>query len=243
MSLDPLPPFAQAALLLDLDGTLVDIAPTPEAVVVAPGLADTLSALRGHLDDAVAIVTGRPIETVDRLLDRAPWAVAGEHGGAIRRQPDAAIERPDLPGAPADWVDAATALADANPGALLERKARGFALHYRNAPSAGPLFGDALRAMLDDRFDLLAGHMVWEVRPRGADKGIAVERLMQHPPFARRLPVFIGDDVTDEDGMRVARRMGGAGLRVDAAFGTAGDVRAWLRDAAATGTWPGLPRA
>ena len=90
-------------------------------------------------------------------------------------------------------------------------------------------------------FDLLAGHMLWEVRPRGADKGRAVTVLMARAPFAGRLPLFIGDDVTDEDGMRVAASLGGGGLRVDAAFGSPGGVRAWLRDAATRGGWPPLP--
>jgi trehalose 6-phosphate phosphatase len=94
-----------------------------------------------------------------------------------------------------------------------------------------------------DRFELLAGQMMWEVRPRGADKGRAVTVLMERAPFAGRLPLFIGDDVTDEDGMRVALALGGDGLRVDDAFGDPSGVRAWLRDAAAAGRWPPLPGA
>jgi trehalose 6-phosphate phosphatase len=84
--MDALPPFHRAALMLDMDGTLVDLAPTPDAVVVPPGLQATLTTLRGALDGALAIVTGRPIETVDRLFGDAPGAVAGEHGGAIRHR-------------------------------------------------------------------------------------------------------------------------------------------------------------
>jgi len=102
---------------------------------------------------------------------------------------------------------------------------------------------DALAALLRDstEFELLQAHMLWEVRPRGVDKGSAVQALMARAPFAGRQPVFIGDDVTDEDGMRAARALGGAGLRVDAAFGSPAGVRAWLRDAAARGDWPSLP--
>jgi trehalose 6-phosphate phosphatase len=245
MSLDPLPPFNRTALLLDLDGTLLDIAPTPDSVVVEDGLVDTLTTLRGRLDDALAIITGRPIETIDALLDRAPWAVAGEHGGAIRRRPDGTTERPDMPPPPHAWIETAERLRDAHPGAILEVKARGFALHFRQAPSAGTVFEAAMRAMVADTpdFQLLAGHMLWEIRPRGADKGVAVAALLEHAPFAGRLPLFIGDDVTDEDGMKVARAVGGAGLRVDAAFGTPSGVRNWLRAAAALGDWPELPHA
>ena len=95
------------------------------------------------------------------------------------------------------------------------------------------------RAMIDTspEFDLHPAHMLWEVRPRGADKGGAVAALMQHPPFAGRLPIFIGDDVTDEDGMRAARTLGGAGYRVDAVFGDPAGVRDWLQRSAERGDW------
>jgi len=243
MTLDRLPPFNRTALLLDLDGTLIDIAPTPDTVVVPPGLTAVLARLRDRLQDALAVVTGRPIETIDTLLGDAPYAVAGEHGGARRHAPRLPIERPDLPSPPTAWFESAAALAAAHRGALLEPKARGFALHYRLAPDAGPDFGSALSAWLlgDDRFELMAGQMTWEVRPKGVDKGSAVDALMHEPPFRGRIPLFIGDDVTDEDGMRAARALGGAGLRVDAAFGSPAGVRAWLTAAAQTGDWPELP--
>ncbi len=244
MSLDRLPPFDRTALLLDLDGTLLDIAPTPDAVVVPSGLVETLHRLRGRLGGAVAIVTGRTADVIDRLLGDGAFALGAEHGGTVRRLPGAPLERADKQLAPpADaWIAAAQRLADAHPGALVERKALGFTLHYRAVPEEGPLFRDALSAMLagSPTFELLAGRLVWEVRPRGVDKGTAVRALMAGPPFAGRLPLFIGDDVTDEDGMRVARAMGGAGLQVAPAFGSAGGVRAWLKAASERGDWPGL---
>jgi len=240
--MDLLPPFHRAALLLDMDGTLIDLAPTPDAVVVVPGLTDALDSLRDRLGGALAIVTGRPIETVDRLLGTAPGAVAGEHGGAIRHARDAPIERPDLPAPPAVWLEAAEALVAAFPGALLETKTRGFALHYRLAPAAGPPFHAVLRALVagSSGFQLLPAHMLWEIRPLGTDKGRAVEALMARAPFAGRLPVFIGDDVTDEDGMRAARKLGGAGFRVDAAFGDTNGVRSWLSRSALAADWAPL---
>jgi trehalose 6-phosphate phosphatase len=242
VSIDPLPPFERTALLLDFDGTLVDIAPHPDAVTVPPGLVDDLRRLRDRLDGALAIVTGRPIEAIDAFLGDSSWAVAGEHGAAFRHGPDNDMERPHLPAAPCEWVKEAARLADRYPGSLLERKARGFVLHFRTAPEAGPAFHAALTDLLSgqEAFELLPGLMMWEVRPRGADKGAAVRGLMQRPPFRERLPLFIGDDVTDEDGMAAARAMGGSGLRVDRAFGTPADVRAWLQLAAATGDWPPL---
>ena len=243
MSLDRLPPFERTALLLDFDGTLVDLAPRPDAVVVEPGLLDTLRGLRHRLGDALAVVTGRPVDAVDAWLGDAPYAVAGEHGGAVRLGPGEPLRRPDLPAPPSTWLAAAERLAAAHPGALLEPKARGFALHYRAVPAAAAAFRDALAGMLagSAAFELMAGHMLWEVRPSGVNKGSATLALMAHQPFAGRLPVFIGDDTTDEDGMRAARSLGGAGLRVDEAFGTPAGLRAWLRAAAATGAWTALP--
>jgi trehalose 6-phosphate phosphatase len=243
MTMTTLPPFERVALLLDLDGTLLDIAPTPDAVVVAPELPDTLRGLRTHLGDALAIVTGRPLETVDALLGDAPYAVAGEHGGVIRYAPGDAPERPHLPSVPPEWLNAAALLVAGHPGTLLEKKTRGFALHFRGAPEAGPGFREALIRLLagDDKFDLLSAHMAWEVRPRGADKARAVAALMARAPFTGRWPLFIGDDVTDEQGMQVARTLGGKGLMVDAAFGDPTGVRGWLAGAARLADWPPLP--
>lgn len=242
MIVDPLPKLSDTALFLDMDGTLLDLAPRPDAVVVPFGLIETLRALRERLDGALAVVTGRPIETIDALFGDAPHAVAGEHGAAVRHSWAEPIERPDLPTVPAEWLARAERLTETYPGALFEPKARGFALHYRAVPEAQWPFHAALTAMLAEQpaFQLLPAHMLWEVRPRGTDKGVAVKVLMSRPPFAGRVPLFIGDDVTDEDGMAAARTMGGAGLRVDAAFGTPADVRAWLGLAASTDVWPPL---
>ena len=245
MSLDRLPPLPASALLLDLDGTLLDLAPTPDSVVVPAGLPDTLRALRDRLDGALAIVTGRPVETIDALLGDAPYAVAGEHGGAVRHAPGEALQRPPLPAPPAELLAAAERLAATHAGVLLERKARGFALHFRAVPESGPVMHDALAEVLagSSTFELLQAHMLWEVRPRGMDKGKAVQALMARAPFAGRTPVFIGDDVTDEDAMRAVRALRGAGFQVAEAFGSPAAVRAWLDGAAAAGDWPPLPIA
>jgi trehalose 6-phosphate phosphatase len=231
----------RAALLLDLDGTLLDIAPRPDAVVVPADLPAALHALRRLLGDALAVITGRPIETVDVLLGDAVFAVAGEHGGAIRHEPHAPVERPPLPSPSSSWLASAERLAAVHPGVLLERKARGFALHYRAVPAAGVELHEALAGLLagSDEFELLPAHMLWEVRPRGADKGKALVVLMDRSPFRGRLPVFIGDDVTDEDAIAAAAAMGGVGLRVQDAFGDAAGVRAWLQAIASNGDWPG----
>jgi trehalose 6-phosphate phosphatase len=118
---------------------------------------------------------------------------------------------------------------------LLERKAHGFVLHYRMAPAAGPMLRMALDCMLagHDRFTIMSAQMAWEVKPVGADKGTAVTALMAQSPFVGRVPVYIGDDVTDEDGMRAARALGGLGWRVQDVFTDAAGVRAWLARTAA----------
>src|SRR5271166_4329403 len=155
--LTSLPPVGRAALLLDLDGTLLDIAPRPEAVVVPPGLVASLERLRRMLGDALAVVSGRPIEQIDGLLQDAPYAVAGEHGVAIRHAPGLPVERADLPVPPIEWLAEASRAVAAHPGALLERKANGFVLHYRAVPEAGSALRDALTALLagSDAFVLM----------------------------------------------------------------------------------------
>jgi len=223
------------ALLLDVDGTLIDFAPTPDEVVVPPDLPDSLRSLRALLGDALAIITGRPVSQIDALFGDIPYAVAGEHGGLIRHAPGEAVMRGASPPIPEDWLKRARMVIGAHPGTLLERKANGVTLHFRKAPWAGP----ALRQLADlllaemPSHELMSGSMVWEIRPRGIDKGGAVVALMARPPFLGRMPLFIGDDVTDEDAIRAARAMGGIGLRVDTSFGGPADVRAWLAREAA----------
>lgn len=228
-----LPPIARPALFLDFDGTLVEIAPTPDAVRVPPGLPPLLQALAARLGGALAVVSGRPLRDLDRFLP-VPIAKAGDHGAALRADPAAPAECPDLPSPPPAWRARAAALLTAFPGTLIEDKAHGFVLHYRLAPEAGPAARDLLSALVaeaPDAFTLLEARMAWEVKPRGPSKAGAVRAMMARPPFAGRVPVFIGDDVTDEEGMDAARALGGHGLRLQDAFGTPGALRAWLAEA------------
>ncbi len=221
----------RAALLLDLDGTLLDFAPTPDSVVVPAGLLVSLAELRHRLGDALAIVTGRPVEQVDGLLGDVPFAVAGEHGGAIRHAPGEAIARAALAALPGDWLGRAEAIAASHPGALVEPKRRSLVLHYRRAPEAGAALEAAARALLaghEDRFAVMPANMAWELKPLGADKGTAVRAIMARAPFAGLVPVYIGDDVTDEDGIAAAVALGGLGWRVQEVFADPAGVRRWL---------------
>ncbi len=238
-----LPPPSRAAFLLDFDGTLVDIAARPELVVVPEGLAAQLLRLRELCGGALALVSGRPIAQIEALLGGAHFAIAGEHGTAIRHAADAEIEELPLPDLPGAWLAAAQEAVAAHPGTQMEPKRNGFVLHYRGAPDAG----EALRAVLarlvaeqPDAFHVAAAKMAWEMRPCGLDKGTAVRALMARPPFSGRVPIFVGDDVTDDDGMREARAMGGLGLRVPEVFRDAAGVRAWIFALAEAGgdAWP-----
>lgn len=224
-------PLSEVAFLLDFDGTLVDIAPTPESIVVPPGLKETLLRLRAACGDALAVITGRPVPQIDEFLGDVPFAVAGEHGIAIRHRPGGPIERAALPPVPGEWLREAQDLVASLPGTRLERKVGGFVLHYRAAPESGTTLRKAAEAWVaptNGLFHVQAAKMAWEIRPAGVDKGYAVRLLMENAPFAGRRPVFVGDDVTDEDGVKAAVSLGGLGLRIPADFPTPATFRAWL---------------
>jgi trehalose 6-phosphate phosphatase len=177
----------------------------------------------------VAIVSGRSIPDLEARLGVA-LAIAGDHGAMLRPAPGAPIERLPLPVPPAAWVEQLNALSAAFPGTLVEVKAHGFVLHYRLAPEAASAARGLLETLLSgsEDFTLMPARMAWEVKPRAISKGTAVAGFMARAPFAGRQPIFIGDDVTDEAGMAAARAAGGAGLRLQDAFGTPAALRAWL---------------
>ena len=228
-----LPPLSCCAFLLDLDGTLIDIAPTPAQVVVEPDLPADLLRLRTICGDALAIVTGRPIAQIDFLLPNIPFAIAGEHGAVIRHRPGAPLERAEHPGMPSHWLPAASSIVSHHPGAMLESKSHGLVLHYRAAPQAGQALHDALLPLLHETpgaYVLMPAKMAWEIRPAGTDKATAIRSLMQRAPFQGRIPIFVGDDVTDLDGIAEARAQGGIGLFVPDNFGSPAGVRTWIAE-------------
>lgn len=225
-----LPSLERLALLLDLDGTLLDIAPTPEDVFVPAALPDLLARLDRRVGGALAIVSGRTIASVLALFPAANFIVAGEHGAQLRA-PDGTLETLALPPVPAEWGKELARIVADHTGVLLEEKPHGFVLHYRRTPTACGSLERAARALLlpsNDDFVLQPAHMAWEIRPRGVDKGGAVRALLRRSPFVGRVPVFVGDDVTDLDGIRAARAAGGFGFEVETTFGDARGVRAWL---------------
>lgn len=202
------------ALFLDFDGTLVDIAPVPEAVTVPRGLLDTLTALQRQLGGAVAVVSGRPIEQIDAYLAPLSLPVAGVHGTERRD----AGGRTHLQATHAlDAVrTAAQALLREFPGLRIEHKRGSLALHYRQRPDLAAVCEARMRAAVEASpgLVLMPGKMVLEAKPGGASKGLAIEAFMAEPPFAGRRPVFIGDDVTDELGFASVQRQGGIGIKV-----------------------------
>ena len=220
------------ALFLDLDGTLLEIAPTPDQVKTPPGLPSLLCTLRSQLDGAVAIVTGRPIGFLDMILAPFTGSAAGEHGVAMRYDDGRIEEMPVGMAVPEPWRDALKAATERWPGVLVEPKAHGVAVHYRLVPERGNDVWRLVRALVPQdhpSFRLIPAREAVEIGLRAASKGDAVERFMAQPPFQGRRPIYVGDDFTDEAGMEAARQFGGEGLRVAEVFGgEPSAVRAWL---------------
>ncbi|WP_303981059.1 trehalose-phosphatase [Dongia mobilis] len=230
------------AIFLDLDGTLLDLAASPESVFVPKHLVETLALLRRGLSGALAILSGRPLRTIDRLLHPLLLAAAGEHGAVLRCADGAIVETESETVVPAGWRAAIHEAAEEWPGVLVEEKSHGIAIHYRhNLPAALPIMTllEALIAERDD-FQVLPAVMARELRHRTVNKGKALTTLMAQQPFCGRRPLFIGDDVTDEDAIAAATHLGGLGLRVPEVFaGEPVRVRAWLAELA--GTFDGTP--
>lgn len=202
------------ALFLDFDGTLTEMAPRPEAVRISSGLVPTLAALSTHLDGALAIVTGRRESDIDHFLDPLRLPLASEHGSQYRLADGSrpAITPPNLE----PVLQATTQLAAQHTGLLVEPKRASVALHYRLAPHLEDLCRETMLIALRKvhGLELMEGKFVFEAKPRGVDKGQAITDFMTQPPFAGRMPVFAGDDVTDEAGFAAVHALGGWGIKV-----------------------------
>ncbi len=225
------------ALFLDLDGTLIDIALRPDDVYAPDSLIFALEALYRRMGGALAIVSGRSIAAVDTLLSPLRLPAAGVHGAEIRIDPRGHIRHgaPLLPTA-VRWLLAP--LLNIH-GVLIEDKGVAIAVHYRQAPESAEVIRDvvmaAVRANSAEGLTVIPGKFVFEIKHANLSKGTAVAEFMAHAPWARRRPVFIGDDVTDEAGFAVLPRWSGLGLSVGQqrpgaviGFQTADEVRTWL---------------
>lgn len=206
---------ADWAFFFDFDGTLVDIAPTPDAVALEPALRGALEVLARRSQGALAIVSGRPLAELDCFLAPLSLPAAGVHGQELRF---ADGSRSDLsPNIDLAQLRAAMRdLGQRHRELLLEDKGYALALHTRARPELAPDCLAVLAPLVaaDPALTLLQGHCVFEVKAAAIDKGHAVRRFMDQPPFRGRRPLFVGDDRTDEDGIAVAQALGGLGVRI-----------------------------
>ena len=205
---------AQTALFLDFDGTLADLAPEPDAVRLVSGVIPALLRLSGQLGGALAIVSGRRLADLDGFLSPLQLPLATEHG-AQRRDAHGrlvSLAEPDL----AELARRATEFAAHHDGLRVEIKQAAVALHYRHAPELESLCLQLMQEAADRTpgVELLRGKCVFEVKPANVSKGLAIRAFMGEAPFAGRLPLFAGDDTTDEAGFAAVQAMGGEGIKV-----------------------------
>lgn len=206
------------ALFLDIDGTLVPIAPTPMEVRPSPELPGLLTRAAAIVGNALAIVSGREVQSIDQVTGGVVPYAAGSHGAEFRLGQGQPVLRPgpqpDIAGLESDVLESMKNW----PGLLIEPKRAGLAVHYRKAPDLGHRVRDELEAMLARRAQkdlaLLQGDHVVEIRSPSHNKGEAVRRIMKETVFRGRRPVFIGDDVTDEDGFLAVQEVGGTAIIV-----------------------------
>ncbi len=227
-----LPALANWALFLDLDGTLCDYRDDPADVALTPALRATLSLLWTRLAGALCVLSGRSADDLDRILGTLKLPRIAEHGGAGFAEHDRHYQVQLL----AVEIHLAE-ISAVNPGTWVERKPSSCVLHYRQVPERAECLRAALSPLLPkfDRLRLLDGVLVFEFAARERDKGTALIGQMQLPPFAARIPVVVGDDVTDEDAFVAAIELGGFGIGVGERLSLAAKYH--LDDAAAVRHW------
>jgi trehalose 6-phosphate phosphatase len=234
-------PHTNVALFLDVDGTLLEIAATPAAVRVPAALRNTLQLAAKREDGALALISGRTIAEVDRLFAPLVLPASGQHGVEIR-DGEGNVSMPDIEAGQLDTArEVIRELVRHYKGMLLEDKGSALAVHFRQAPQyerAAMEVMAELAHQLRDHFVLRDGKHVIELTPRGYSKRGAIEYFMRQAPFAGRIPLFIGDDVTDEEGFEAVNALGGYSVRVGDLAATAARFRfssvstviAWLRE-------------
>src|ERR1700682_2095175 len=196
------PHLSESAILLDIDGTLLDLAPTPRECWVPPGLAKTLNRLLARTSGALAMVSGRSLNDIDLIFAPDQFPAVGGHGAEMRVAADSESVATHAPPMDKELKRRLAAIAKLSPGILLEDKGYSLALHYRLAPHAEKAIYAAvslIRADLPNApIEVLPGKLVCEIKHSGFTKASGVMELMTHEPFKGRRPIFIGDDVTDE---------------------------------------------
>jgi trehalose 6-phosphate phosphatase len=225
------------AILLDIDGTLLDIAPSPEAVGVPEAVRHSLSQLIANTDGALALVSGRTLASIDALFAPLRTAAIGCHGAQLRRSSEAEVEV-RAPALPEPIRQACADIASLEPGVRVEDKTFALAFHYRQARDRERALLARLKERLapfDSSYALMAGKFVFEVKPKNCDKGESLRALMHMAPFAGRRPVFFGDDTTDKYAFAALPEFGGFGVSVghriphaDFMLDSPRDVRHWL---------------
>ena len=196
------PHLSETAILLDIDGTLLDLMPTPREVWVPPGLRETLNGLLQKTSGALALVSGRALNDIDLIFAPQEYPAVGGHGAEMRLANDGQAVASHAPPMDKELKKRLAAIASLSPGILLEDKGYSLALHYRLAPHAEKAIYEAvslIRADLPNApIEVLPGKSVCEIKHPGFTKASGVRELMTHAPFRGRRPIFIGDDVTDE---------------------------------------------
>ena len=204
------------ALFFDIDGTLIDLAETPDAIFIPDDLAGNLAALSRHLNGALALVTGRALRYADQLFSPHHFPIAGLHG-TERRLLDGKIIFTEPTQAFLSIKQELATLEDTFPGVLVEDKGGAIAAHFRQAPMAAAMVENAMQDAVikaGPGYELQQGKMVLEIRPDSADKGRALEAYMADPRFTGRIPIALGDDVTDEAMFARVNALGGISIRV-----------------------------
>jgi len=225
------------AWFLDVDGTLLEITRHPDMVTADRALVTLLKRLNRACGGAVALISGRSIEQLETIFNPLTLAAGASHGLELR-MPDGSVRRLGRP-LPEDAAARIAEFAASHEGLLLERKPLSVSVHYRERPELEPLVLETLQRIhegMDNDFRLLRGKMVVEITPAAANKGSAIRTFMEMPPFAGRRPVFVGDDLTDEDGFLAVNEMGGISVRIGDSretaarwhFSSTAELRKWL---------------
>jgi trehalose 6-phosphate phosphatase len=227
------------ALLLDVDGTILDTAITPGSVIVPGELRHALRQLQVKCGGALALVSGRLICNLDGLFAPLRLAAIGGHGAEMRLAGDQAVHARHADGIGDGLRRLVAAVAAADPRVILEDKGSSLAVHYRLAPQVEQTLKTKIAAIVARvaarDLEVMHGKAVIEIKSTQFNKGVAVGEMMRSPPFLHRRPVFIGDDTTDESVFRMLPKLGGLGFSVErdiaganGSFGSPGEVRGWL---------------